>query len=214
MTDVEPRSTSGEQELSRVHGVLFVATGAALLAHIFLPVPMPAAVAAAYALALAVIFLIDRGNARIGAYRSSQLVRSGFLAAVPALVAYDLSRLLVSVTLGMEIGPFDAFPHFGSALVGEGAPTVLRWVVGSGFHVINGVTFGIAYALVVRRVGVVTGIAWGLALEAIMLGVYPWWLQIEQLGEFLQLSIIGHVCYGATLGALVRNRLARRGSES
>ncbi len=44
-----------------------------------------------------------------------------------------------------------------------------------------------------------------------MLGVYPSWLQIEQLGEFVQLTIIGHICYGATLGYTAKRRLQRIG---
>jgi hypothetical protein len=135
------------------------------------------------------------------------LVRAGLVAGGPALVAYDLSRLMVSELAAFEIGPFDAFPHFGAALIGEDAPAMARRVVGATFHVVNGMSFAVAFAIVFRAKGILVGIAWGLGLEAAMLGVYPWWLQIEQIGEFIGLSVIGHVCYGATLGAVTRWRL-------
>lgn len=212
MTDLRPgSSTDAEQDpLSRVHGIVFLVTGAALVIHILLPVPLPLSVVATMVVAWTVIWAVSRDTALIGQYRGSTLVRTGLVAAVPALLAYDLSRLLVSETVGMSVGPFDAFPHFGSALIGQGAPETLRVIVGTGFHITNGVAFAVAFAIIFRAKGVVVGIGWGLFLEVMMLGVYPAWLQIEQLGEFVQLSIVGHVCYGSTLGYLCKRRLTAR----
>jgi hypothetical protein len=157
--------------------------------------------------AVLVVWATGRDGVSIGRYPGSLLVRAGFVAGVPALLAYDSSRLLVSELAAMEISPFDAFPHFGGALIGQDASETARRVTGAGFHVVNGLSFAVAFAIVFRAKGIVAGIVWGLGLEAAMLGVYPWWLQIEQLGEFVGLSVIGHVSYGATLGAVTKWRL-------
>ena len=51
------------------------------------------------------------------------------------------------------------------------------------------------------------GIAWGLFLEALQLTFYPGWLQLRSIGEFVQVSVFGHLIYGAVLGALTRRWL-------
>ncbi len=101
-----------------------------------------------------------------------------------------------------------AFGAFGDALLpGSGREGWSR-VVGVGYHLVNGVSFGIAYTGLFRRRGALTGIAYALGLEAVMLAIYPGWLDIEARREFTQMSLLGHVAYGATLGALARRLLA------
>jgi hypothetical protein len=43
-----------------------------------------------------------------------------------------------------------------------------------------------------------------------MVGVYPTWLRIQLLDEFLQVSITGHLAYGLVVGATCRYLLTRR----
>ena len=40
--------------------------------------------------------------------------------------------------------------------------------------------------------------------------LYPHWLRIVQLREFLAVSAIGHLVYGAVLGIVVRQMLSAR----
>jgi hypothetical protein len=72
---------------------------------------------------------------------------------------------------------------------------------------VNGVGLGVAYALVVKRPGPISGVLWGLGLELVMALLYPSWLRIRALEEFLTISIFGHVVYGFTLGMLGRRRI-------
>jgi hypothetical protein len=51
-------------------------------------------------------------------------------------------------------------------------------------------------------------VLFGLALEAVMLGLYPAWLQIPNMREFASMSVVGHVAYGGTLGFLARRGLS------
>jgi hypothetical protein len=43
-----------------------------------------------------------------------------------------------------------------------------------------------------------------------MLGLYPGWLHIESYAPFLAVSVVGHVVYGATLGAGAPRLLRRQ----
>jgi len=68
------------------------------------------------------------------------------------------------------------------------------------YHVCNGTFFGVAYTLVFRRPTWWTGALWGIGLELCMATLYPSWLRIVMLREFLEVSAIGHVVYGSVLG--------------
>jgi hypothetical protein len=46
-----------------------------------------------------------------------------------------------------------------------------------------------------------TGVAWAALLEVFMVTLYPGWLGLRALEEFLSVSIVGHAVYGVVLGA-------------
>ena len=100
--------------------------------------------------------------------------------------------------------PYAALPLFGQLLADVPADTATAWAVGVTYHVANGVCFAIAYAMLAAPRGVWAGIAFALVLEGFMLTFYPGWLNVEAIGEFFSMTILGHVAYGATLGALSR----------
>lgn len=136
-------------------------------------------------------------------------LRAGLPAAVAALVAYDLSRWTMVEVLGFAFEPFEAFGAFGRAFWGEAATG--WWVGASGvaIHVVNGLGFAIGYTLLAGRRGPLAGILFALGLEAAMVVLYPSWLRIQAVDEFLQVSMVGHVVYGATLGWVSRALLQR-----
>jgi hypothetical protein len=142
---------------------------------------------------------IARGRALAG-------LRGGLL----ALLTYDLSRWILVELLGFGFWPFDIFGAFGSALWGPGAQG--WWVQASGvaFHVANGLGFAVGYTLLFGKRGPLAGIGFALGLEAAMVALYPGWLRIAAIDEFLQVSMVGHVVYGATLGWSTRRLLERR----
>lgn len=212
--EAEPSTPAGGRDLplGRFEGAVFMATGAALVVHIILDVPLWLSVLTSVGLAAIVLVLrarrhpFDPGGGR-------RVLAVGVGAAVAALIAYDVTRLAVTTLLDYQVRPFDAFSHFGSGLIGASAPETARWVAGAAFHVVNAVTFGIAYTVLAghqpgRRRGVAVGVLFGLGLEAVMLGFYPAWLQIPNLREFASMSVLGHVAYGATLGLVAQRGLA------
>jgi len=52
------------------------------------------------------------------------------------------------------------------------------------------------------------GVAYGVVMELCMLGVFPLFLKVSNKFDFVAISLIGHVFYGAILGVYVQ-RYAR-----
>lgn len=127
-------------------------------------------------------------------------VRAGAAAGFPALLAYDGARYgLVSLaTLSFE--PFHALPLFGRAILGAATPELPATLVGTGYHVANGLSFAVAFTILVARPSVIKGIAWALVLECAMLLLYPGWLGLSVAGELLPVSVAGHLAFGSVLG--------------
>lgn len=202
-------------------GLLGLWSGIALLATILLGAPLPAAVALAGLVVLAgiaVIAIRSRPPDRMQIWR---WVRVGLLAGLAATLAYDASRTLLSVADPSPFNPFEAVRVFGLLLTGAAEPSPMTWAVGLTFHLLTGISFGIAYAqffgAVAQRstkLALVSGVGWGLFLELFQLTLYPGWLDIRFLDEFRTISFLAHVIYGATLGLGVRRLLRGEGSRT
>ena len=132
-------------------------------------------------------------------------LRSGLL----ATFAYDFTRYGIVAVAGLTFRPFHALSLFGAALIGEEASETWRYVVGAGFHLANGLGFAVAYLLLIRRPGVLSGLVWAGGLEFAMLLLYPRWLDVGRFGEFLTVSVLGHAAYGCVLGLTARQLLRR-----
>jgi hypothetical protein len=187
-----------------------MATGAALVVHILAKVDLRAGLGVALVLIVGAFWWADRRASPAVRKAFRQRAQAGALAGLVATLAYDLSRTLLSYFDPSPYNPFEALPRFGALLVGEGAPPAALFAVGGAIHAINGVAFGAAFALLARRASVVAGVVWGLMLEAFQLALYPGWLDIRAYREFAQISALGHLVYGATLGSLVVRQQRRR----
>jgi hypothetical protein len=184
--------------------VLPVATGAGLFVHIISGVSL---VLAALAIGLtglagALVFLMRvkrsvRRNIR-------KRVLFGILAGIIATSCYDLFRYLLVTYLDFSFWPFDIFTIFGQLLLGQDSSPLLITVAGILYHLANGIGFSIAFFLLFRRPNIFYGLAWALMLESIMVSIYPSWLGLKALDEFLSVSILGHVIYGAMLGTMAQ----------
>jgi hypothetical protein len=73
--------------------------------------------------------------------------------------------------------------------------------------------FAVAYTILFGTAGWWAGILWALGLEALMLSIYPGWLHPKAFGEFVSVSMLGHVAYGAVIGSLGRWWLRGSGRE-
>ena len=117
-----------------------------------------------------------------------------------ATLAYDLCRLAIVHVFSVEFWPFDVFTRFGQLLVGDSFPSPLVTMVGTVYHYVNGIGFAVAYVLFVRRPRVLTALLWAGVLETFMVSLYPGWLDLKALKEFISISVAGHLAYGLVLG--------------
>jgi hypothetical protein len=192
-------------------GALFLASGLALVAYILSGISL--AWTFAGSLSLSVLGGVVLGGGAPAARRVvvARAIRAGLLAGAVATPAYDIGRLILVRLTGITFWPFDIFGIVGRALVGPGQPEVLTTAAGVAYHLTNGMAFAVAYTVLFGRRGIVAGIAWGLFLEALQLTFYPGWLQMRSIGEFAQVSVVGHLIYGAVLGTLTRRWLPADG---
>src|SRR6266852_5098119 len=209
-----------EQTRTRVDGVkalfgaFFFASGGALVFYILSGVSLGGTFALAVAGAVAGAVAVRK---RIAPDRRADLdrrLRAGLAAGLAGLAAYDGTRWAFVHVAHYRFKPFDVFSIFGQALAGRalvGAHHATWWidVAGVAFHVTNGLGFATAYTVWMGRRGVVAGVVFALALNVAMILLYPGWLKIRLLGEFVQVAMLGHIAYGAAVGATARALLRR-----
>jgi len=177
-----------------------LAGGAGLAVYVLAGISLPLAILVlAVVGALAWVLIVRRlgGSAR-AALRERALV--GIVAGLVATAAYDTARYGVVAALQMSFAPFHVFDLFGELFIGTGHDRTLTFLVGLSYHVANGTFFGVGYTLLFRRPTWWTGTIWGVGLELCMAALYPRWLRIQVMHEFLEVSAVGHVVYGTVLG--------------
>ena len=134
--------------------------------------------------------------------RRSLLV--GIICGLLATGAYDLTRYSIVEVTNFTFWPFDIFTIFGQALIGTENDGPFVTTAGIVYHLANGIGFSIAYTVLLGRRGVWAGVLWAMILETLMVSVYPGWLELKALDEFLQVSVLGHLAYGCVLGFTAR----------
>ncbi len=128
-----------------------------------------------------------------------RILWSGLWAGCLATVAYDLVRVPI-VHAGIPV--FKAISYFGTVLLGVDNPTVASEILGWGYHLSNGVSFGLMYAALARRPRPVGAVLWGLSLEAAMLLTpYAEIFGYQRDFRFMSITIGAHAAYGFTLWA-------------
>jgi hypothetical protein len=131
-----------------------------------------------------------------------KLLFSGLWAGGLATLAYDIVRIPVAHA-GIPV--FKAISYFGTVLVGVESPTPLSEILGWGYHLTNGISFGLMYAALVRKPRVYSAVIWGLALEAVMLLTpYAEVFGYRRDAKFLAITIGAHVVYGLVLYLALR----------
>lgn len=190
-------------------GILGFGTGLALVAYILSGVSL--ALTLAMVVAAATIFgrflwTHSSLSQRLTAKRD---LRAGIGAGAMALAAYDSSRWALVELLNFTFSPFDAFGAFGRGIWGAHATGWWVEATGFGFHVANGMGFAVGYTMLAGRRGPLAGVVFAFGLEVVMVALYPSWLRIGAIDEFLHVSMLGHAAYGATLGWVARWFLGR-----
>jgi len=183
---------------------LFLTTGLSLVITILIGVSLPLSIVVCTGTGCLLAGLaVWRAPAWLRRYLRTRLW-VGLLTGLAATGAYDLTRFGVASIASLSFRPFHLIEVFGQMFVGESAP---QWaIVGAGiaYHVCNGTTFSIAYVLLFLRPSILSGLAWAGLLEVFMITLYPGWLNVQRVDELALVSILGHVAYGVTLGAVGR----------
>lgn len=127
---------------------------------------------------------------------------TGFAAGAAGLVVYDAMRLAVQEVLPVHFDAFYSMKVFGTLMTGLPPTSALGQAAGWSYHITNGLTFAVIYALVAGPARWPWGLAWGLLLEIAMIVVYPAIYHPSSRTAFLAVSIAGHAAFGATLGVV------------
>lgn len=193
-----------------VVGVAFLFSGAALLMHILQGVSLPVGLAGTVAVAIGTFAYVWRQLHPIVRTRLRQHVRVGVVAGALALVAYNTAKWGLATLDPSAFDPFGAIPIFGALLIGSSAPEGWLMAAGIGYHVLNGVTFAVAYSILFGQRGILFGVGWGIFLEVFQFTLYPGWLNTGAFyAEFVTISFLAHVAYGGTLGYVCKRGLMR-----
>lgn len=196
------RRFTKEQRYWLLLAVLPLATGAALIVYVFAHISLGLALLAAAIIVAAVGIFTWRNLTPPARTEIVRRMRTGLLAGFAATICYDLIRWILVTVFHFTFWPFDIFPIFGRAIAGPQTAFDTAYTIGILYHYANGVLFAVAYAILLARRGWWTGILWALGLEACMLSIYPGWLHIQAFNEFLSISMLGHIVYGAVLGGV------------
>jgi Family of unknown function (DUF6789) len=186
---------------------MFLASGAALLVYILAGLSLRWTLLGLVSGAVAVAVLAARKLPPEVRRKLRRRIAVGAVAGAVATVCYDIVRIALVEFAGLQLRPLEAWRLFGLALAETEQSSTAVFLLGTAFHVGNGIGFGIAYTVVLGRKGIWAGIAWALVLETVMVSVYPGWLGLRALDEFLSVSATGHLVYGSVLGVLARSLL-------
>lgn len=136
----------------------------------------------------------------------------GTVGGVLGLLAYDVGRWLIQTLFPLDFDAFLPILSFGSLITGDPVTSVNAAIAGWAYHISNGWTFALVYALIAGPARWWYGLIWGGMLEGGMLLVYPVLFSQINYPPFLVVSIAGHALYGSVLG-LYCQRHAMRGAS-
>lgn len=173
---------------------------AALLLHAAGMLAMPYAVAFITGPGLVVLLGIMAWARRVDHHWLRTRLFAGTVAGFIGLVGYDVGRWLITLALPMNFDPFIPILSFGTLITGKPISDPAAIIAGWAYHISNGWTFAVIYALIAGSRSWWWGLAWGACLELGMIIVYPVIFQIAYVEPFLAVSIAGHVIYGGLLG--------------
>ncbi len=140
---------------------------------------------------------------RVERYRFLNRLVVGFAAGLIGTLVYDLVRIAAQASMLFDYNAFTAIHIFGSLILDRPETALDARIAGWTYHFWNGISFGVIYALIAGSAKWYWGLAWGMMLEVIMIGVYPVAFSVQRTDPaFLSISLIGHAAYGVVLGAL------------
>lgn len=153
-------------------------------------------------LGLAGIGVLSAREPQFGDVRAALV--SGFFGGLLATVGYDLVRVPFVVFGGVQL--FAPIQSFGIlALNAHGSSPATDWA-GWSDHFLNGIGFGMAFAMVALGRRWAWGILWGCTLETLtLLTPYAREYAIAGHWDLIALALGAHLVYGSLLGVVVQH---------
>ena len=180
---------------------------AALVAHVFGILPMPFFLEIFGIPSLLAMYALAAYAKKINARMLTNGLWVGLWAGLVATVVYDGVRYLVQHAHLFGYSGFVPILMFGGWITGRPMTSVAAKIAGWSYHYWNGATFGVIYTLAAGRTAWWWGVGYGVLMECCMLGLFPMFLKINNTFDFVAISMIGHLFYGATLGFLSQRYL-------
>jgi hypothetical protein len=211
-TRVRPTTDSPPVANDRTLAVIVAACSSlsvgAFLAHVYLDVPMPFTLSAFSFPALVATIGITVWAKRAARMRFLRRMWVGCVAGAFAIVGYDLLRWLILFVTPSDFDPFRAHRPFGALILSTSPHTTAALVAGWGYHLWNGFSFAVMYALLAGGARWWWGLLWAMTLESATILVYPGAFGISLSNwAFVATSLAGHAVYGFVLGVLARQWL-------
>jgi len=132
-----------------------------------------------------------------------QRIRIGAIGGVAGIIGYDVVRIPLVLIGQRVLAPIDSY-----GLMINGGHMASPWsnTFGWLFHLSNGVTFGVIYAVVAARRHWGWGVLWGVALETTVV-FSPFLERYGLAGKYgtIALAYSAHVAFGYPLGLVVQH---------
>lgn len=128
----------------------------------------------------------------------------GLLGGLIATMVYDAARFVLNRTLFTHYNSFTSIYIFGSWITGKETSTPQAAVAGWTYHYWNGLSIALFYTLTFGRRHWLYAVGYALIMEAFMLGLFPFFLQVSDKLDFIALSMLGHLAYGVVLGLIAQ----------
>ena len=202
-------STNRERILRWTGAVCASLSLAALVCHVFGWMPMPFFLEFFGVPAFLALFALAAYARRVRADLYINGLFIGLAGGAAATVVYDGVRMLIHHYRLFDYNGFVPILMFGSWITGKPVASHAAAVAGWIYHYWNGLAFGVMYALCLGRRHWLFGVAYGILMECCMLGLFPFFLKVNNKFDFVAVSMIGHIFYGGVLGAVVQ-RFGRR----
>ena len=178
-----------------------IPSGGALLAKVFGIAPLQAVTL--YLFLPCALFLVGMWwwASRTGRDYLAGALTIGFWGGLLGTLAYDLARIPFLLAGQRVFAPINVY---GVWLAEAAISSQWTHALGWAYHFSNGITFGIMYALFMRRRHWLWAIPWALLLETIAV-LSPFAVIFNLVGNYNALAIayLGHVAYALPLGWLV-----------
>ena len=134
-------------------------------------------------------------------HRFINLIIQGGKWGLIATLFYDAIRPLLKLIFRFDFNPYRAMPIFGELITG--LPQNNHWAILAGwtYHFWNGISFGMMFALLFPKGGILKGFLWSMLLQGLMMWVYPHFLAVRLADPgFLMTGLVGHGLWGMVLG--------------